>query len=649
VSGSRRLSAADGWLMWAGAQHGKKCHILAAPVRYNLIMAASHLWYTAGLATLVWLLALWAGAWATRWFRDVRAEGPRLDVGGESPAVASLLANRLRVDRVTLPATVLDLAARGWYHFDEGGPDRILCRQVRRQVHAVDRLAPYERRVLDHVSGRMGPDGVAPASALLEDAATWWDAFEGEVRAEARRLGLTRDRWPRGARSLYRLAALGPGGLVAVAVLQGSHSRLAAAAYGCLGWGVLAFGFSSVLQGEQKTPAGRAAAAHWRGVRAALRSDAAFTTLSPAAIAIWGRRLAYGSVFGAAPAAITALSPPPKDRAWSSYGGRWRLVRIGSHSQRIPPVLSLYLAVLFGLVGLFFLFMVVPLGLSGHHDGGLALAAVFVPLVIVLISAAAAVSLGRSFLKGVTGPSQVEVVGQVIKRWVESVPRDDRNVEYPCVAVDDGRAADARAWVLPWPAYGAVQVGSIVRVRADPRRNTFLGLEVLERPREPESRRGAAGGGQGPAEDRLPRSLEVTRLITADEAAAALGEPVGPPSSIAVGASTTSCLWRPTSGRRSSLTVTVATGFWANRALRAARRRGQPVVADTGDEAFLLADRTCVVRCGSRIMKLILRDTPGPDPARILVRLAGLAAGRVEGLAAEQPATGPITASEGGS
>lgn len=62
----------------------------------------------------------------------------------------------------------------------------------------------------------------------------------------------------------------------------------------------------------------------------------------------------------------------------------------------MPPVLSLYLTVLSGLVGLFF--MVVPIGLSGH-DGGLALAAGFVPPVIVLISAVAAVSMGRSFLK----------------------------------------------------------------------------------------------------------------------------------------------------------------------------------------------------------------------------------------------------------
>jgi hypothetical protein len=610
-------------------------------------MAGSLHWYTAGLATLVWLLALWAGAWATRWLRDARAEGPRLAVGRESPAVAGLLANRLRLDRATLPATVLDLAARGWYHFDDGGPDRILCRQLARQVRTVDGLAPYERRVLDHVAGRMGPDGVAPASALVEDAANWWDAFEREVRAEARRLDLTRDRWPRGARSLYGLAALAPGGFVAVAVLHTSHSKLAAAAYGWLAWGVLAFGFGSVLQGEQKTPAGRAAAAHWRGVSAALQSDAAFTTLSPAAIAIWGRRLAYGAVFGAAPAAITALSPPPKDRAWSSYGGRWRLVRIGSHSQRMPPVLSLYLAVLFGLMGLFFLFMVVPLGRNGQHDGGLALAAGFVPPLIVLVSAVAVVVMGRSFLKGVTGPSQVEVVGQVIKRWVETLPRDDRDVEYHWVAVDDGRAAEAPAWVLPRATYGAIQVGSIVRIRADPRRNTFLGLEVLEQPRELESRLAAAGGGLGPAEDRDLPSLDLTRLITADEAAAALGEPVVPPFCIAVGASTASCLWRPTSGRPSSLTVTVATGLWANRALRAARRRGQPV-ANIGDEAFLLAGPTCVVRCGSRIMKLIFRDAPGPDSAGTLVRLAGLAVDRVERLAAEQGATGSTRASEEG-
>ena len=61
--------------------------------------------------------------------------------------------------------------------------------------------------------------------------------------------------------------------------------------------------------------------------------------------------------------------------------------------------MSLYLAVLSGLVGLFFLFMVVPLSLGGGHDGGLALAAGFIPPVIVLISAVAAVSMGRSFLR----------------------------------------------------------------------------------------------------------------------------------------------------------------------------------------------------------------------------------------------------------
>jgi hypothetical protein len=103
----------------------------------------------------------------------------------------------------------------------------------------------------------------------------------------------------------------------------------------------------------------------------------------------------------------------------------------------------------------------------------------------------------------------------------------------------------------------------------------------------------------------------------------------------------------PLGGRRSSLTVTVATGFWANRALRVARRRGQAVV-NIGDEAFLFTDRICVVRCGSQIMKLILRDAPGPDSARSLVRLAGLAVDRVERLAAKQRATGPTTASAGG-
>jgi hypothetical protein len=131
-------------------------------------------------ATVLWLVLLLAAVFATR-PRDVDPAPATMDLGEEPPAVVDLLTNDWRVTPDAMPATLLELAARGFVDLDQLGPGRTVCR-VRRA--AADGLESYERMVLDHVAG-LAVDGMVPAEALTtgpQDTSTrWWKTFQREV------------------------------------------------------------------------------------------------------------------------------------------------------------------------------------------------------------------------------------------------------------------------------------------------------------------------------------------------------------------------------------------------------------------------------------------------------------------------------------
>jgi hypothetical protein len=113
---------------------------------------------------------------------------------------------------------------------------------------------------------------------------------------------------------------------------------LANAAIG-LGFGTIVAGFliwaaltSTIkrFRDQRETPAGAEAAARWLGVRDYLGRNEVFPTLPPSSVAIWDRYLGYGAALGVATAALRALPMGAEDdhRAWSSYGGRWRVVKV---------------------------------------------------------------------------------------------------------------------------------------------------------------------------------------------------------------------------------------------------------------------------------------------------------------------------------
>src|SRR6185436_16775889 len=68
--------------------------------------------------------------------------------GDEPPAVAGFLSNTWKVPRSAVPATLIDLAARGMLDIEQVAPDEF---NVRLRNRVPTGLAPYEQRVYDHV------------------------------------------------------------------------------------------------------------------------------------------------------------------------------------------------------------------------------------------------------------------------------------------------------------------------------------------------------------------------------------------------------------------------------------------------------------------------------------------------------------------
>lgn len=240
-----------------------------------------------------------------------------------------------------MPATVIDLAHRGYFTIEKVGPRTVL--RLRHHVTDARPLAAYEGRVLKHVR-RNAVEGVTPAEVLTLGergvSDRWFRSFRREVTADARAAGLCARRW-----GLRQLAIVW--GLVALAfagpLLAG---RLAPRTVSPLGWGsvgnvlagvalVAAFGVAwlahAVTSGDAQvdTAAGRQAAAHWLGVRRFCSQDN-FADKEAAAVAIWDDHLAYATAMGLARQVERELpfAAESDKRAWSNVTGEWRLVHV---------------------------------------------------------------------------------------------------------------------------------------------------------------------------------------------------------------------------------------------------------------------------------------------------------------------------------
>ncbi len=408
------------------------------------------------MASAAWLAAF--GVLILRRRPATPPEGkPTLDLppAPEPPAVVNFLTHGFEVTPDALPATLLDLAARGVVALEHRGPNVFVCRLGT----VPDTLTPYEQRVVELLRDRMS-GGVVPPEALTSgpesEAQGWRKAFDKEVVADARQRGLCRS-----IADGKLVLGLFAGSLVP-GVLWGRAAGHSSGVAGIVFVASAALVVAVVTRRTQReTPAGLASATRWLGVRAALREDEVFATLPPITVGLWKRYLAYGAALGVAPGAVRPIpmGAESDSRAWSSYGDRWRAVRVEYPTVfplgwGLSPVFALLGGAAAGVVSGFILLAAAgPLG-----NANLALAAPF--LVPPAIGAGAAVIVVGRALADLAG-SPMTVRGEILRLRILG----DKNKRH-FVAVDNGGAARIRAFVVDPSLYCLLEQGEIVEVVA---------------------------------------------------------------------------------------------------------------------------------------------------------------------------------------
>ena len=425
--------------------------------------------FATGVAVVAWLLAATA-LYLLRRPHEPPVGTATLELGPEPPAVASFLVNDFRVPDVAVPATLLDLAARGAVEIEQRGPGDFFVRLRDTDGQA---STSYEDRVLDHLRER-ARDGVVPAKALTtgpqEQSKRWRRGFAAGVVADAQRRGLARDRLDD-----RQFTALGVASLIPAALVW----RLV----GVLGAGLLAFAGAASLLGwirarhsQQETPAGLTAASRWLGVRAALAENEVFATRSPLEVVLWDRLIAYAAALGVAGGAAGSLpmGVESDDRAWSALSGAWREVEI-RYPHRFPLGWGLqpHVAILKGVavlgVGALVLVFVAPV--LRDVDGWW----LVIPGAIAMVACAATGIAVALLAMGIADFGSPNVVAGPVLR-LRSRGSEKRRRHY--VAVDDGSSATVRAWIVDPLTFARLAQGDTVTVEVTRRLRSVRSLEV---------------------------------------------------------------------------------------------------------------------------------------------------------------------------
>jgi hypothetical protein len=294
------------------------------------------------LTALLVIGAFVAFTWA-RWLTEPPRPAPAEVVDtlrGETPAVVNMLTNDVTVTAAGLRATMVDLAARGWLAIlpPEGPGDLARVRPAAEAFHG-DALRPHERLVLQHVVARFTDQMAVPAQYLAVDTrGQWWRRFAALVAEEAKADGLVERRWtPNALRvpaAVTAIAAItwwiGATTGSDVAVIDSVERRI-------VGWVLLGaiivmavrIGLALMRPTYTLTGDGVAATRAWLAVRTGL-DQIGFAELTASDQDIGDRRLAYATAMCLATGAAVELPLAREDhyRAWSTAGGRARLVRV---------------------------------------------------------------------------------------------------------------------------------------------------------------------------------------------------------------------------------------------------------------------------------------------------------------------------------
>ena len=481
---------------------------------------------TLALAVAAGLAFAWL--WWTTAPSRVIAAAPTMELRDEPPALVDLLVGGFEVEDDAVPATAVDLAARGWFTIEEIGDDRVILR-LRERTPQGDELNPFEQRVMRHIT-KHATDGIVPAPVLTlgPDGVSerWFKGFVREVTKVGRTAGLCRRRWDlKHLVAVWALAglALAP----AVLLAAGAKRTTDPAGWGSIGNLLLGLSFMvgifivwlaqkiSRSDAQVDTPAGRDAAAHWLGVRDFFRGNGRFDDKPAASVAIWERYLAYATAMGLAPVVQRQIPfETEHDRhAWSQASGHWRRIRIryqawrpswGEHPGRVAFE-GLIQAAVTGLLaagGFYVAGADTDLEtLTAQQRQWIGLAG----LVVAVLASAACLFAVIRLLLGVSDlfPRRT-VEGEVVRRrdfqswhrlpkivqWIAFSGRDEAGISRDQqrrrkyhLAVDPGNVDTITAYTVKETIYRQVPQGARVRMRVSPRLGYVSAVDVLEPPR----------------------------------------------------------------------------------------------------------------------------------------------------------------------
>jgi hypothetical protein len=544
------------------------------------------------------------------------------DLGPESPAIASLLANGWELTEDAAEATLLDLGGRKILEFRQPAAD-----PHQTTVHIVQTapsgLNRYEQRVFDRVSG-LAVGGVVPLTALTfrdeKMAHSWWKRLRAEIVAAARAQGLSQRRFSAAAQATVSFGALLATAGVLVAVFHYAHRQPPSTnsdndPYALLipaglftFFGLLTFGLRYI--GERSTPDGAVAAARWLGVKSFLRASGALADQPPAAVAVWDRYLGYGAALGVTRVASTVIDMGMgnKRRVWSSYGGNWRRVRVGYPSfwwrygrttgqLVIRSLLSLGLG--FVLVRYFARGATFVQTYVDQVRPYVSLATRLAFLAGAVLLAYGAYMLIRTLVEAIW---PLKLTGQVLWKQVwRTASGGENRPSVPWLyhlAIDDGRRDRTKAWGAP-PSLSSADPGDTVSVTIHRWSRRITDLSIVEHGSSAYSEStsdistdpeklvagflGTAVGGllSGP-------SVASGTLLTAEEVSAALGLAVMLESTATPGPMSMTT-FRTSDRRKPALMLQVLGGGLGAMAWRA-NSRGQSLPS-IGDGAFVRGDR----------------------------------------------------------
>jgi hypothetical protein len=392
----------------------------------------------------------------------------------------NLLTHRLFATRDAVPATLIDLAARGLIEIEDTGIGRYICK-LKKEVEG---LMLYEQRLLNHLR-RQASNGIVPADALTtgpqEQSNVWWRGFKREVVKEAQHLGLSTKLWTKSIG-----IGLGIIGGIVFLIFEMSvgfndieevqaSGLVELVSFGCwVGVATLIALLASSMQTE--TPDGRRAAARWLGVREALESSPTFAVTPPSGVVVWERHLAYAAAMGTADKAVGALPMGAESdtEAWTAHTGEWRKVTVSY--PRLRPGWGRHpaLALLLGAVGTYVGFKVMRFGWGTTLGSGPD--PTWFTVARYCVAVLASTLLIRSLLEVLWAVpdlfSRREVTGEVLRtrtRWSPgpAAGYDEPSLRY-FVAVDDGSSTSVRAYRVHENKYGQVAQGLRMTLTVSP-------------------------------------------------------------------------------------------------------------------------------------------------------------------------------------